>query len=55
MRSLSLWQYLVLVVLGLSVYFNMLLVVRMMQRERVSMAMGVMSGVVLISVTAFED
>jgi len=55
MKSLSAWQYLVLTFLGFSVYFNLLLITKMMQSERVSMAMGVTSGIILISITDFEE
>jgi hypothetical protein len=40
--------------LGFSVYFNLLLLVKLMQSERVSMVMGVISSIILISVTQFN-
>jgi hypothetical protein len=47
------WQYLVLLILGFSVYFNLLLIIKLMQTQRVSMVMGVMSGIIIISATNF--
>ena len=52
-KYISIWLYIVLILLGFSVYFNLLLLVKLMQSERVSMVMGVMSSIILISVTDF--
>jgi len=49
------WQYLVLLVLGFSVYLNLLLIIKLMQTVRVSMVMGVMSGIIIISATTFNS
>jgi hypothetical protein len=53
--ELTLWQYAVLLVMGFSVYFNLLLWIKLMQTERVSMVMGVTSGIIVISATTFEE
>jgi len=50
---LSMWQYLILLVLGFSMYFNLLLMIKLMQSQRVSMVMGVTSGIIIISATNF--
>ena len=52
-KSVSIWLYIVLTLLGFSVYFNLLLFVKLMQTERVSMVMGVTSSIILIFVTQF--
>lgn len=52
-KSVSVWLYIVLTLLGFSVYFNLLLFVKLMQTERVSMVMGVTSGIILIFITQF--
>ena len=52
-KSVSVWLYIVLTLLGFSVYFNLLLFVKLMQTERVSMVMGVTSSIILIFVTQF--
>jgi len=51
--SVSLWQYFILLVLGFSMYFNLLLMVKLMQTQRVSIVMGVTSGIIIISATTF--
>lgn len=50
---LSPWQYLILLLLGFSCYFNLLLIIRLMQTQRTSMAVGVMTGILIISTTDF--
>lgn len=51
--SLTTWQYLILFALGFSMYFNLLLMVKLMQSQRVSMVMGVTSGIIIMSATSF--
>jgi hypothetical protein len=51
--SLTTWQYLILFALGFSVYFNFLLMIKLMQSQRVSMVMGVTSGIIIMSATNF--
>jgi len=53
--NISMWQYVILIVLGFSCYFNLLLIIKLMQSERVSMVMGVMSGIIIISATDFNS
>lgn len=50
---LSAWQYLILLLLGFSCYFNLLLIIRLMQTQRTSMTIGVMTGILIISTTNF--
>jgi hypothetical protein len=52
---MSSWQYLVLIVMGFSVYLNLLLIIKLMQTVRVSMVMGVMSGIIIISASSFNS
>lgn len=47
------WQYLILLIMGFSMYFNLLLMIKLMQTQRVSMVMGVTSGIIIISATSF--
>lgn len=51
--SLSMWQYFILLILGFSMYFNLLLMIKLMQTQSVSMVMGVTSGIIIISATSF--
>ena len=51
--ALSGWQYLILLALGFSMYFNLLLMIKLIQSQRVSMVMGVTSGIIIISATNF--
>jgi hypothetical protein len=53
--DISFWKYIILIVLSFSVYFNLLLIIKLMQSQRVSMVMGVMSGIVIISATEFNS
>lgn len=53
--QLSLWQYVMLILIGYSVYYNILLWIKLMQKERVSMMMGVTSGIIVISATKFQS
>lgn len=53
--DITFWQYVILIVLSFSVYFNLLLLIRLMQSQRVSMVMGVMSGIIIISATEFNS
>jgi hypothetical protein len=39
--------------LGLSCYFNMLLIIKLMQTQNTSMAIGVTTGILIISTTSF--
>lgn len=50
---LSFWQYFILLILGFSVYFNLLLIIKLMQTQRVSIVMGIVSGIIIISATNF--
>lgn len=52
-KTISLWQYIVLIILGMSIYFNLLLIIKLMQSQRASMVMGVTSGIIIISATNF--
>lgn len=47
------WQYLVLLFLGFSCYFNMLLIIKLMQTQSTSIAIGVTTGILIISTTSF--
>lgn len=51
--TLTAWQYIVLLALGFSMYFNLLLMVKLMQSQRVSIVMGVTSGIIIMSATSF--
>ena len=51
--TLSTWQYIILLGLGFSMYFNLLLIVKLIQSQRVSMVMGVTSGIIIMSATSF--
>jgi hypothetical protein len=51
--DLALWQNCILITLGFSMYFHLLLIVKLMQTHRVSMVMGVTSGIIIISATTF--
>ena len=51
--TLTAWQYIILLALGFSMYFNLLLMVKLMQSQRVSMVMGVTSGIIIMSATSF--
>jgi hypothetical protein len=51
--QISMWQFTLMVGLGFSVYFNLLMVVRLVQSQRVSTVMGVMAGIIVISSTKF--
>lgn len=44
-----------MLVMGFSVYLNLLLIIRLMQTVRVSMVMGVMSGIIIISASSFNS
>lgn len=54
-KPLTTWQYFVLLIMGFSCYFNMLLIIKMMQTLRTSMVMGVMSGIIIVSTTEFVN
>jgi hypothetical protein len=51
--TLTAWQFIILLALGFSMYFNLLLMVKLMQSQRVSMVMGVTSGIIIMSATSF--
>ena len=51
--TLTAWQFIILLALGFSIYFNLLLMVKLMQSQRVSMVMGVTSGIIIMSATSF--
>ena len=51
--TLTAWQFIILLALGFSMYFNLLLMVKLMQSKRVSMVMGVTSGIIIMSATSF--
>lgn len=51
--SLDTWQYIILLMLGLSCYFNLLLIIKLMQTQNTSMAMAVTTGILIISTTSF--
>jgi hypothetical protein len=40
---------------GYSILFNVLMVVKLMQTQRVSVVMGVMSGVIIIGTSSFVN
>jgi hypothetical protein len=52
-HPLNAWQYLILLILGFSCYFNMLLIVKLLQTQNTSMAIGVTTGILIISTTSF--
>jgi hypothetical protein len=54
-KPISAYQCLILLILGFAVYLNLLLIIRLMQTVRVSMVMGVMSGIIIISSTTFNS
>lgn len=49
----SIWQWLVMGVCGLTLLVTIMLTIKLMQTERVSVVMGVMSGLVMIGTSAF--
>ena len=50
---LSTWQYIILLMLGLSSYFNLLLLIKLFQTQNTSMAIAVTTGILIISTTSF--
>lgn len=52
-QPLNAWQYLIVLILGFSGYFNMLLIIKLMQTQSTSMAIGVTTGILIISTTSF--
>lgn len=50
---LSTWQWIVVIILGFSCYFNLLIVIKLLQTQNTSMAMAVTTGILIISTTSF--
>ena len=49
----AIWQWAIMIICGLSVLVTMVLTVKLMQTERVSVVMGVISGILMIGTSAF--
>ena len=49
----ALWQWLVMIACGFSVLLTIVLTVRLMQTERVSLVMAVMSGLLMIGTSSY--
>jgi len=49
----NLWQWIVMIVTGLSMYFTILCTVKLMQKQRVSIVMSVVSGIVMIGTSSY--
>lgn len=51
----SLWQWLLMLVCGLTLLVTTVLTLKLMQTERVSVVMGVMSGILMIGTCDFSS
>jgi hypothetical protein len=51
----TLGQWMVMLISGYTVLFNILMIVKLMQSQRVSVVMGVMSGVIIIGTSSFVN
>jgi len=51
--TLTTWQHFIMLALGFSMYFNLLLMIKLIQSQRVSIVMGVTSGIIIMSATSF--
>ena len=49
----AIWQWAVMILCGASVLLTMVLTVKLMQTERVSVVMGVLSGILMIGTSSF--
>lgn len=51
----SIWQWLIMIIGGLTILFTTLCTIKLMQTERVSVVMGVMSGIMMIGTSTFNS
>lgn len=51
----SVWQWLVMIICGVTILFTTVVTIKLMQTERVSVVMGVMSGILMIGTNDFSS
>lgn len=51
----SIWQWIVMIIGGVTVLFTTVCTIKLMQSERVSVVMGVMSGIIMIGSTIYDS
>lgn len=51
----TIWQWIVMIIGGITVLFTTVCTIRLMQTERVSVVMGVMSGIIMIGSSIFDS
>lgn len=51
----SIWQWLLMLICGVTVLITTMMTIKLMQSERVSVVMGVMSGILMIGTFSFEN
>ena len=51
----NIWQWILMIVCGVTILLTTVLTIRLMQTERVSVVMGVMSGLMMIGTSDFSS